>query len=474
MEHLSGDLDRLFDETDALGIGARVRAGDISAEEAVAAGLGRIARAEPHLLALCGPAAAPTEIPRTGPFAGVPFVVKDLMADCAGSTTAAGAAFFANDPPAASDSAAVARMRRSGLSLVGRSRSSEFGLAPTTEPRFGGPVRNPWNAGLSPGGSSGGSAALVAARALPMAHATDGGGSIRIPAALCGLFGLKPSRGRVSLAPVGETLAGAGAQLCVSLSVRDGAALLDALAGPEPGDPYGLAPPAEPFLDATRRDPPRLRIALQRRPTGGPDPDPIVLLAVDEAAALLADLGHRVEEAAPDWTAEEVEAALFTVMAANTWTNIGNRAAGRPIREGDFEPVTWAFAAAGRDMPAAAYIRAVQAFHRVGRRVGRFFDTVDVLLSPTIARATLPLGAIRTDIPLDAFRAAVLPMIAFTAVCNIAGVPAASLPLHWSEEGWPVGVQIAGRMGSEATLLALAAEVERARPWRGRRPPVTA
>ncbi|HEX2555037.1 MAG TPA: amidase [Microvirga sp.] len=471
---MSIDLDRLFDETDALGIGERVRAGDISAAEAVAAGLRRIARVEPQLQALCRPAAAPGEILRGGPFAGVPFVVKDLMADCAGSTTGVGAAFFADDPPAAADSAAVARMRRSGLGIVGRSKSSEFGLAPTTEPRCGGPVRNPWDPALSPGGSSGGSAALVAARALPMAHATDGGGSIRIPAALCGLFGLKPSRGRVSLAPLGETLAGAGAQHCVSLSVRDSAALLDALAGPEPGDPYGIAAPAGSFLDAARREPPRLRIALQRRPTGGPDPGPAVLGAVDEAASLFAGLGHDVEEARPDWSVEEIEAALFTVMAANTWTNIGNRAAGRPFDEADFEPVTWAFATAGRAMPAAEYIRAVQAFHRIGRRVGRFFERFDVLLTPTIARVSLALGAIRTDVALDAFRDSVVPMIAYTAVCNIAGIPAASLPLAWSDEGLPLGVQIAGRLGDEATLLALAAEAERARPWRGRRPPITA
>jgi Asp-tRNA(Asn)/Glu-tRNA(Gln) amidotransferase A subunit family amidase len=401
-------------------------------------------------------------------------VVKDLMAECAGSPTGVGAAFFAGDPPAVADSAAVARMRQCGLTIVGRSKTSEFGLAPTTEPRFGGPVRNPWGPALSPGGSSGGSAALVAARALPMAHATDGGGSIRIPASLCGLFGLKPSRGRVSLAPIGETLAGAGTQHVVSLSVRDSAALLDAIAGPEPGDPYGVAPPAGSFLDATRRDPPRLRIALQRRPAGGPDPDPAVLRALDEAAALIADLGHRVEEAAPDGSFEEVEAALFTVMAANTWTNIGNRAAGRSFDEGDFEPVTWAYASAGRHMAAADYVRAVQAFHRIGRRIGRFFETFDVLLSPTIARAALPLGTIRTDAPLESFRAATAPMIAFTAVCNIAGTPAASVPLAWTEEGLPVGVHIAGRLGDEATLFALAAQVERARPWRDRRPPITA
>ena len=190
-----------------------------------------------------------------GPFEGVPFIVKQLMAECAGTPTTLGSRFFAKEPVAAADSAAVARMRRAGLVIVGRSNTSEFGLAPTTEPAFGGATRNPWRLDLSPGGSSGGSAAVVAARGLPMAHATDGGGSIRIPAALCGLFGLKPSRGRISLAPLGETLAGAGAQLAVSISVRDSAVLLDALAGGEPGDPYRAPPAAGTFLGGDETSP---------------------------------------------------------------------------------------------------------------------------------------------------------------------------------------------------------------------------
>ncbi|HVL70619.1 MAG TPA: amidase, partial [Beijerinckiaceae bacterium] len=339
--------------------------------------------------------------------------------------------------------------------------------------RFGGETRNPWDARLSPGGSSGGAGALVAARAVPMAHATDGGGSIRIPAALCGLYGLKPSRGRISLAPLGETLAGAGTQLGVCLSVRDAAALLDALAGGEPGDPYGAPPGPGSFLACAGRDPPRLRVALQYAPVDGPEPEPVLLRAVEEAGRLLAELGHDVEEAAPPCSFAEVEQALFTVMAANTWTNLLARAGGRPFGEADFEPVTWAYAAAGRETSAADYIRAVQAFHRIGRRLGAFFERYDVLLTPTLARASLPLGAIRTDGSLPAFRAAMAPMIAFTALHNLAGTPAASLPLAWSD-GLPLGLQIAGRAGDEATLLALSAQLERARPWRHRRPPTTA
>lgn len=467
-------IDRLFGTHDALGIAEVVRRGDVSAKETLAAGLARIARVEPRLNALSRLVDAAPEAVAEGPFTGVPFLVKELMADCAGWPTTVGSAFFAGGPPAAADSAAVARMRRAGLAIVGRTKTSEFGIAPTTEPRFGGPVRNPWDLALSPGGSSGGSAALVAARALPMAHATDGGGSIRMPAALTGLFGLKPSRARISLAPIGETLAGAGTQLAVSVSVRDSAALLDALAGPEPGDPYAAPAPERSFLEATRRDPPRLRIALQRRPAGGPEVDVALGRALEDAAALFEGLGHTVEEAAPDYSFPELEAAFFTVMAANTWTNIANRAGDRAFGEADFEPVTWAYAVAGRETSAQAYIRAVQAFHRIGREFGRFFERYDVVLSPTLARATLPLGTMRTDIPLGPYREALAPMIAFTAICNVAGTPAASLPICWSETGLPLGMHIAGSFGSEALLLSLAAQVERARPWAERRPPLSA
>ena len=304
-----------------------------------------------------------------GPFQGVPFVVKQLMADCAGTPTTLGSRFFAKEPVAANDSAAVARMRRAGLVIVGRTNTSEFGLAPTTEPAFGGATVNPWRKDLSPGGSSGGSAAVVAARGLPMAHATDGGGSIRIPASLCGLFGLKPSRGRVSLAPIGETLAGAGAQHCVSISVRDSAALLDAMAGGEPGDPY-RAPPAGSFLAATQRPPGRLRVAFMRKPVGGGPLDPVLVAAVERTAKLLEELGHHVEEAAPDYDAAATGAAFGTVMCANTFTNIQVRADGRVPGPDDLEPVTRLHAERGRGISAHDYIRAVQTFHRTGRQLG--------------------------------------------------------------------------------------------------------
>jgi amidase len=345
-----------------------------------------------------------------------------------------------------------------------------LGLAPTTEPAFGGATVNPWRNDLSPGGSSGGSAAVVAARGLPLAHATDGGGSIRIPASLCGLFGLKPSRGRVSLAPLGETLAGAGAQHCVSISVRDSAALLDAVAGGEPGDPY-RAPPSGSFLAATQRPPGRLRVAFMRRPVGDGPLAPVLIAAVERTAKMLEGLGHHVEEAAPDYDAAATGAAFGTVMCANTFTNIEVRAAGRVPGPDDLEPVTRLHAEVGQGISAHEYIRAVQTFHRTGRELGRFFERHDVLLSPTIARTHLPLGTVRMDGTLALYQQGLAQMIPFTAVCNATGLPAMSVPLAWTDDGLPIGMHFVGRFGAEEMLFALAAELERAAPWRDRRPP---
>lgn len=467
-------MDDLFETHDALAVGQLVRTGELGARELLDGTLARLRTLNESLNAitdLYDGDLLETSVARAGdgPFRGVPFLIKQLMADCAGTPTTVGSRFFATEPVAAADSAAVARMRRAGLVIVGRTNTSEFGLAPTTEPAFGGPTLNPWGEGLSPGGSSGGSAAIVAARGLPIAHATDGGGSIRIPASLCGLFGLKPSRGRVSLAPIGETLAGAGAQHCVSISVRDSAALLDAISGAEPGDPYA-APPAGSFLAATLRTPGPLRVAFMRKPVGGQPLDPVLVGAVEETAALLEELGHSVEEAAPGYDAVAAAEALGTIMAANTWTNIEIRANGRVPGPDDLEPLTRLAAEQGRTISAHDYIRAVQTFHRTGRQLGAFFEGYDVLLSPTIARVSLPLGAVRTDGDMDRYQQALAPMVAFTSVCNAAGVPAMSVPLAWTDDGLPIGLHFATRLGAEEILFSLAGQLEQARPWRNRRP----
>jgi amidase len=462
-------LEDLFVEHDALSVADLVRMRKLGAKELLDGTLASLRRLNGALNAITdfyddSPPAA------DGPFHGVPYVIKQLMADCAGNPTTLGSKFFAKQPVAAVDSAAVARMRKAGLVIVGRTNTSEFGLAPTTEPAFGGATINPWRKDLSPGGSSGGSAAIVAARGLPMGHATDGGGSIRIPASLCGLFGLKPSRGRISLAPIGETLAGAGAQHCVSISVRDSAALLDATAGSEPGDPYGIALPSGSFLDATKRAPGKLRVAFMRKPVGGAALDPMLVKAIERTAKLLEELGHHVEEAAPDYDAAALNAAFWMVMSANTYTNIQLRSAGRTPGPGDLERVTVETARRGGLVSANDYIRGVQTFHRTGRALGAFFGKYDVLLSTTHARTSLPLGTVRMDGTIEAFDEQVAPMTPFTAVCNATGVPAMSVPLEWTDEGLPIGIHFVAKYGAEETLYALAAQLEQARPWRSRRP----
>jgi amidase len=468
-------VDDLFATHDALAVAGLIRARKLGAREVLDATLASLRQANARLNAVTDLydgdlLARSVAAAGDGPFQGIPYVVKQLMADCAGTPTTVGSRFFAHQPVAPADSAAVARMRRAGLVIVGRTNTSEFGLAPTTEPAYGGPTVNPWRADLSPGGSSGGSAAVAAARLLPMAHATDGGGSIRIPASLCGLFGLKPSRGRISLAPIGETLAGAGAQHCVSISVRDSAALLDAVAGGEPGDPYCAPPPSGTFLDAAMRAPPRLRVAVLRSPVGEASLDPVLVRAIERTAKLLDELGHQVEEKAPDYDAPALNAAFWRLMSANTFTNIQLRAAGRVPGPQDLEPVTRLYAERGRSVTADEYIRGVQTFHRTGRQLGAFFEGYDLLLSTTIARTSLPLGTVRMDGSVEQFEAAVAPMTAFTAVCNATGVPAMSVPIEWTDEGLPIGMHFVARFGAEEMLFALAAQLEQARPWRNRRP----
>jgi amidase len=462
-------VDDLFATHDALAVADLIRTRKLGAREVLDVTLANLRRLNASLNAITDfyDDAPPAS---DGPFHGVPYAIKQLMADCAGHPTTVGSKFFAQQPVAATDSAAVARMRRAGLVIVGRTNTSEFGLAPTTEPAFGGATLNPWRNDLSPGGSSGGSAAIVAARGLPMAHATDGGGSIRIPASLCGLFGLKPSRGRISLAPIGETLAGAGAQHCVSISVRDSAALLDAVAGSEPGDPYSAPPPSGPFLDAIKRAPGKLRVAVMRKPVGGEALDPVLVHAIERTATLLGELGHQVQEASPQYDAAALDAAFWRIMSANTWTNIQLRAAGRVPGPDDLEPVTRLYAERGRAVTADEYIRGVQTFHRTGRQLGAFFETHDVLLSTTIARTHLPLGTVRMDGSAEDFERAVAPMTPFTAVCNATGVPAMSVPIEWTDGGLPIGMHFVARHGAEETLYSLAAQLEQAKPWRNRRP----
>ncbi len=409
-----------------------------------------------------------------GPFTGVPYLLKDLGAHYAGAVTSFGSALF-KDFVVDHDSEITARLKRAGLVIFGKTNTPEMGLASSTEPRFFGPTRNPWDLAHSAGGSSGGSAAAVAVGMAPMAHATDGGGSIRIPASCCGLYGLKPTRARNPLGPdAGEGWGGASVGHALTRTVRDSAALLDATSGPDVGDPYWAPPPARPFLDEVGRDPGHLRIAVTTRPWNGQPVDPECGGAALDAARLCERLGHHVEEATPDVDAQALGEATLVIIGANVRAALEARAAalGRELADADVERITWLRAEHGRTARAADYARSIGVVHRTGRVVARFFTRYDILLSPTMCRPPHLLGVIdmMTD-DVDAFNRAVLGTVGFTSLFNSAGNPAMSVPLGWSRAGLPIGVQFAAPFGDEATLFRLGAQLESAQPWVHRRPP---
>jgi Asp-tRNA(Asn)/Glu-tRNA(Gln) amidotransferase A subunit family amidase len=408
-----------------------------------------------------------------GPFTGVPYLLKDLHLFYAGVPTTYGSRFFADFVPD-HDSTMTLRLKRAGLVICGKTNTPEFGQSTSTEPVLFGPTRNPWNLHFSSGGSSGGSAAAVASGMVPMAHATDGGGSIRVPASCCGLFGLKPTRARNPYGPdLGEGWSGASVGHAVTRTVRDSAALLDATAGPDVGDPYWAPPPVRPFLEEVGLSPGQFRIALCTTTFNGSPVDRDCLDAANDAAGLCQSLGHSVEEAQPQINGSELGEAQRVIVISNVRSTLDARAraAGISWTEENVERITYASAKDADSISGADYAKSVQAIHREGRQVGRFFEKYDLLLSPTMACAPLPLGQpdmMSTD--PDAFRTPLLRTIGFTALFNAAGNPAMSVPLYWNSAGLPIGIQFAGRFGDEATLLRLAAQLEQARPWANRRP----
>lgn len=469
-----------YEKLDALDLAGLVATRQVRPVEVLEEAIGRAERLNPRINAITIPLydrarkAAEDGLP-AGPFTGVPFLLKDLGALLTGTRTSGSGKMWA-DFVADHDSTIVARYRAAGLNTFGKSASPEMGLAPSTEPAMFGPCRNPWDLGHSSGGSSGGAAAAVAARILPMAHATDGGGSIRIPASACGLFGLKPTRARNPSGPdVGEGWGGQSIGHCVSISVRDSAALLDATHGPDLGDPYFAPPSAGKFLDEVGRAPGKLRIALNVRPWNGMPVDAECRQAAEAAAKLCADLGHTVEEARPEFDYESFAFATRCLIAANVLATLQTRARaiGKTLEPADVEPMTWAMAELAFKFNAADYARAVTIIHAAGRTVARFMTAYDVMLTPTMAAPPQPLGVMSmSTTDADAYLYAVMRSIAFTNLFNAAGNPAASVPLHWTKTGLPVGVQFVGRFGDEATLLRLSAQLEQAQPWRDRRPPL--
>ena len=464
---------------DGLGLADLVKRGEVKASELLDLAIARMESENPKLNAVVIPMIEDArrtlaEGPPKGPFEGVPFLIKDLMLLSKGARTTNGCRFFA-DQVADHDSELVSRYRRAGLVTLGKSASPEFGLTATTESKLYGATRNPWNLAHSSGGSSGGASAAVASGMVPLANASDGGGSIRIPASCCGLVGLKPSRGRMPFGPdVGEGWSGMSTVHAVSRSVRDTAALLDATDGVDVGAPYGAPPKARPYLEETKLAPGTLRIALLRETFNGAETHPDCRDAVSDAAALCESLGHKVEEARVEIDAEALSQAAQLIMAANLRSTLDDHAAvvGRAFGKEDLEDLTWIMSQAIAQRSADEYARSIRTIHRVGRVVERFFQDYDVILSPTMAAPPVEIGLMSLSNPdLAEFAAVAGRAAGYTQCFNASGHPAISLPLHWSQAGLPIGLQFAARFGDEATLIRLAAQLEEARPWFDRHPP---
>ena len=461
-----------------------VRRKQVKPIELVDAAIERIERLNPALNAVVTPmfetarqaAREESQLPE-GPFRGVPFLLKDLVAACAGVPLTGGCAFLKDYVPN-HDSELVSRLRRAGLIVVGKTNTPELGLVCTTEPKLFGAAHNPWDLKRTTGGSSGGSCAAVASGMVAMAHANDGGGSIRIPASCCGVFGLKPTRGRNSLGPdVGDMMGGLVVEHAVTRSVRDSAALLDATAGPAPGDPYWAQPPARPFTQEAGADPGRLRIALISSTITGTPLHANCRSAVEDTAKLCADLGHDVAEEAFHLDGELFARAFLAVWAAGCATAIEGCAQITGVRPSEdlFEPFTWSFYQIGRQVSASAYALALAALQGISRQVAQFMLRYDVALTPTLGRPPVPLGWFASP-PLDALEVQqhMAEFVPFPPLANVTGQPAMSVPLYWNEENLPIGTHFIGRYGDEATLFRLAAQLETARPWAERRPPVSA
>ncbi len=490
-----------YDRYDGLGLAERVRRKEISPAELVEEAIRRIETVNPHINAVIHPMydLARRQVQEglpEGPFQGVPFLLKDLLAYAAGVPTRNGSRFFRDFVPD-HDSEIVRRYRAAGVVILGKTNTPELGLVPYTEPALFGPSRNPWDLSRTTGGSSGGSGAAVAARLVPLAHGNDGGGSIRIPASCCGVFGLKPTRGRIPMGPdIGEAWRGMAIHHVLTLSVRDSAAMLDATAGPDVGAPYIIPPPQRPFLEEVGRDPGRLRVAFTTRPLLPGTVHPDCVRGVEETARLCQDLGHDVEEAAPQIDGHAFARDFLTMVCAETRADIaeGEVLTGKKARYGEFEPATWALGLLGRQISAGEYASALRSLQYAARQVGAFFERYDVLLTPTLATPPMEIGWLQpTGVKafalkllgslnagallnklagIEALAEEVFAFIPFTPVFNVTGQPAMSVPLVWNDEGLPIGMHFVARFGEEATLFRLAGQLEQARPWFDRRPPV--
>jgi amidase len=466
---------------DGIGLAALIAKKEVSSAEVLDLAITRFEEVNPALNLMVEPlldqarkAARENTYPE-GPFAGVPFLMKDLGGLMKGVRQTLGAKLF-ESYVSQIDSTHTTRLKNSGLNIFGTTTTPEFGINFATETRLHGATRNPWDTERTPGGSSGGSAAAVAAGVVPMAHASDGGGSIRVPAAVCGLVGLKPTRARNNSGPLfGEGWNGLAIEHALTRSVRDTAALLDCTAGPAAGDPYHAPATDGPFLDEVTKSPGKLRIGFSLENPFGSKVDPACREAVEKTAALCESLGHSVEESGPTIHGDLLRQSSQVVVAANLAATLRfvSMTKGSPVQPEDVEPMTWAMYKVGEKVSAMDYIGAVTTLHGLGRAVGQYFEKYDVMITPTTAEPTPKIGhlSMMTEDGQE-FGRRMFAFAPFTSLFNGTGNPAISLPLHWNEDNLPIGVQFVGGFGDEATLLRLSGQLEEAQPWFDKRPSI--
>ena len=487
-----------YQQHDGLALAELVRKKEVSPAELLEAALARSAQVNPKINAIVTPmhqiARDRAKQVLNGPFAGVPFLLKDIQEDYAGVATSAGSRAFQNYRPTR-HAHFVQCLLDSGVVIFGKTNTPELALKGTTEPELFGATRNPWNLDHSTGGSSGGSAAAVAAGIVPIAGASDGGGSIRIPAACCGLFGFRPSRGRVSAGPAfGEVWEGASSEHVITRSVRDSAAILDVLQGAVCGDPFRIAPPERSYLEETQREPRKLRIAFSTRSPIDMGVDPECAAAVQDTARLLESMGHTIVEDTPKIDGHAVAECFLKMYFGHVAATVASARKLTGARESDFELDTRVLALMGRSLPAGEYVEAHAQWNSFARALGEFHQQYDLYLTPTLAQPAARIGSQVTPLaerigawPLLALnlgrgllrsgmvQKSVLNSLArvpFTQLSNLTGTPSMSVPLHWTKAGLPIGVHFIARFGEEATLFQLAAQLEQARPWKDKRPSI--
>ncbi|HLT13685.1 MAG TPA: amidase [Marinobacter sp.] len=477
---------------DATALADLIRRGEVSSREVVEAALDRASQVNGELNAICHPQfseATTQTFPEHSAFSGVPILLKDLAQEQAGHPCSYGSRALRNNVPAR-DSEFVRRAREGGLVFLGRTGTPEFGLKAVTESALWGPCRNPWDTALTPGGSSGGSGAAVAAGIVPMAGANDGGGSIRIPAAYNGLFGLKPSRGRISSGPgVGEAWTGASTDHVVTRTVRDSAAMLDVLSGPASGDPFRIPAPQSSWLDAMQQSPGQLKIGVFTSSPYDTEVAPECVAAVEETARMLEGLGHQVEYARPEFDGLAL-ARCYLALYFGEVSAMAERAREQfGATDKDFELETRLLAMLGQTMPLPDYVRRRQQWNDFARALGAYFDRFDMYLCPTAGQLPARIGELDTPAHMKVMAKLMLTLKAgrlvhrsgqvdqmameslartpFTQLANLTGTPAMSVPMHWTRSGLPVGVQFGAAHGGEDRLLQLAAQLEEANPWFG-------